>query len=297
MKVFLSWSGEVSKKLATVFYDWLPSVIQSVEPYISSEDIDKGARWSQDVGKELEETSYGIIFITPDNVTAPWINFEAGALSKAMDNSLVSPFLFQVKNSDLSGPLTQFQTTLFDKEEIKKLLVSINKACREGALSEIRLTTVFEKWWPDLDQKLTEILPQLVKSKEKKQPAEKPMDSHSIKIEKMLEEILELTRIQQRILRSPDELFPKDFLEYLLSNFNFRPNVSSKALMHMDRAFSELEATVDKYDFSESIPKQEILPLLKEISEPFRFVLKRNTPFSTAGKNKYFDTKTIESLN
>ncbi len=56
MKVFLSWSGELSLKVACV-PNWIPSVLRSVKPYVSSEDIDKGSRWSTDIAKELEASS------------------------------------------------------------------------------------------------------------------------------------------------------------------------------------------------------------------------------------------------
>ena len=61
MKVFLSWSGVKSQKIAIILRDWIPSVIQSVVPYVSSEDIDKGARWSGEIAKELDDCAFGIL--------------------------------------------------------------------------------------------------------------------------------------------------------------------------------------------------------------------------------------------
>ena len=77
MKVFISWSGNKSHMVVLVFRDWLPSVIQSIEPYVSFEDIDKGARWSTDIANEPEDSTFGIFCVTKENLEAPWLSFEA----------------------------------------------------------------------------------------------------------------------------------------------------------------------------------------------------------------------------
>ena len=71
MKVFISWSGNTSLKVAQLLREWLPYVINSIEPYVSSDDIDKGARWSVDIAKELEDSTFGILCVTKDNLEAP----------------------------------------------------------------------------------------------------------------------------------------------------------------------------------------------------------------------------------
>jgi len=68
MKVFISWSGETSKAVATALYDWLPEVIQNGQPWISNHDIH--------LGEQLPELKIGILCLTPDNLSAPWILFE-----------------------------------------------------------------------------------------------------------------------------------------------------------------------------------------------------------------------------
>ena len=41
VKVFVSWSGELSQKFAAALKEWLEQCIQSVEVFFSSEDIEK----------------------------------------------------------------------------------------------------------------------------------------------------------------------------------------------------------------------------------------------------------------
>ncbi len=217
MKVFLSWSGDLSHKTAVIFRDWLPSVIQSIVPYVSSEDIDKGARWSTDIAKELEDSTFGILCVTKENVHAPWLTFEAGALSKTMEKAAVSPFLFDIKRSEVSGPILQFQSTIFEKEDIHKLICSLNKACGTEILSDERLEKAFAVWYPTLEAQLNTLLQNrpLIPVIDKE---EEPIDSSS----EILEEILDLTRNNQKLLRSPDSEFAKEIesIKALLEKFS-----------------------------------------------------------------------------
>jgi hypothetical protein len=158
MKVFLGWSGEASQKVAQVLHAWLPKVIQSIKPYVSSEDIAKGVRWAPEIAKELQASNYGIICITNENAQSPWINFEAGALSREIEKSFVTPFLFNLRPSEIQGPLAQFQSVLNEEDDIWKLLESINgKQEPEHRLEKGVLKEVFSMWWPRLRDDLSAI--------------------------------------------------------------------------------------------------------------------------------------------
>lgn len=152
MKIFLSHSGTRSLHLAKLFQEWLPNVIQNVEPWIS-DDIKKGRLWRSEISTALEDTKIGIICLTQTNLIEPWILFEAGALSKTRDAN-VSTFLLDNEPSDISGPLSDFQHTVFDKDDIRKLIGAINdqqKFVNEKPLSKQRLDTAFEKYWKDFE--------------------------------------------------------------------------------------------------------------------------------------------------
>jgi hypothetical protein len=156
MKVFLSHSGPTSRQIANALAWWLPRVIQAVEPWVSTK-IQSGARWAGEIAKELDLDYIGVICLTPENLDAPWILFEAGALSKGVDASRVVPYLWGLEPSDVMWPLAQFQMCRADREDTFKLLQMIDRKLGETALRPDQLTDAFETWWPRLEERLIEI--------------------------------------------------------------------------------------------------------------------------------------------
>jgi len=182
MNVFICWSGQRSKLIAQKLHDWVGNVIQSAKPWMSEHDILAGARWNFELTAKLKDAKVGILCLVPENLQAPWIHFEAGALSKALgDVTFVCPYLVEVSAADIEGPLAQFQAKLADKDGTKALLEMINVAIG-SPLTKEALDTAFDVWWPKLDAELKKIPPATGKK-------ESHRDQRAI-----LEEVLDLVR-------------------------------------------------------------------------------------------------------
>ena len=154
MKVFLSWSGEASHAIAKALRDWLPSVIIFADPWLSSEDIEKGTRWSPEIAAQIGASQFGIICVVPGNLTEPWLNFEAGAISTSVETAThVAPLLVGLSASQIKGPLAQFQLTEFTKDDMRRLIHSINKNALEPMNSDL-LNRTFDLCWPGLKSKV-----------------------------------------------------------------------------------------------------------------------------------------------
>lgn len=237
MKVFISWSGPLSKRLGEAIRDWLPGVLQAVVPYFTPADIEKGARWSTDIAKELEDSSVGILCVTQDNLHSDWILFEAGALSKRLQKSHVCPILFGITNTDLAGPLKQFQTTEFEKSDFAKLLGVINTQLGEHKLPQKTLDLVFDKWWPDLEIKIKDILKDVQKT-------DQPIRSDR----ELLEEILLLNRESIRRV--------------------VRPNIPTRAIVELLQSFIELHNNQADEDGG----YQDALDTMAKMKKPLEFI-------------------------
>ena len=150
MKIFLSWSKDLSRDVAQYVAEWLPSVIQECsDPFISS-DIDKGEPWFETITSSLVSTDLGLVFITPENQDSAWLNFEAGAMINKFGKSGVCPVLVGLAKGNYDGPMKNLQLSeLTSEQDVKQLLATINKKC-SSPLDASLLERMFTVFWPEL---------------------------------------------------------------------------------------------------------------------------------------------------
>jgi hypothetical protein len=200
MKVFISWSGPRSKEMATALRDWLPMVLQYVEPFVSEKDISAGDRWAQTIASELEAANFGIICITPENLNSEWVLFEAGALSKSMLDGKVIPLLYGLDMSDLSGPLKQFQAQKVEQDGIMEVVKAINRVA-EGKADDKIIDRTVPALWPQLETALREI------------PDIAPAEKHRRPQNEILEEIVTDVRgLNSRVSRLGEEISEREIV-------------------------------------------------------------------------------------
>lgn len=156
--LFISWSGPRSLIAAEALRDWLPSLIQVARPWLSASDLDKGTLWPAEIMSALETVKAGIICLTPENLKEEWLLFEAGALAKARDlkSRVWTYVLADLEIKDLRDPLKMFNATTDDEKDTRKLIHSINKYLG-ATVAEKRLDHLFDKLWPDFEEKLKTI--------------------------------------------------------------------------------------------------------------------------------------------
>lgn len=205
MKLFISWSGKLSNLIALELKEWFPLVINQLEPFVSSESVRKGNRWMIDIHTELEESNFGVICLTKENLTEPWIMFEAGALSKNISQSKVSSLLFDnLKQNEVKSPLSLFQNTEFDKEEFRKLINSINSSLGAKKVSDSLLNRSFEKWFPELEEKIKKI-------QDEYSPLQPEKDSDA----NILNEILKTTKYISNVVARSNLKLPFDSFDFV----------------------------------------------------------------------------------
>lgn len=153
MSIFLSWSGPRSKAVAESFKEQL--ALFEIDSWMSSEDISKGQSWLTEIGDKLDKYSGGIIFLTPENLEARWINFEAGAIAKHGNSSRVCTYLLDLDSSDVPPPLSFFQATKPTQEDTLKLFKDLKEWVTEGTVNAENIEKIFNAVaWLELDKSI-----------------------------------------------------------------------------------------------------------------------------------------------
>ena len=164
-------------------------------------------------------------------------------MSRSLDQPFVCPLLFDVKATDLTGPLGQFQATQFEKQDFLRLVEVINDCLEEEKIKPKILDTAFEKFWPDLESEVVGILGTPVE-------LDKPIRSDR----EILEEILSLSRRQESVSRRLIGV-----------------SISPQAIDDLLRAF----ITMHDEQASQNGDYQYTLDLLKEMHKPVEYIIRK----------------------
>jgi len=168
---------------------------------MSESEIEKGSRSLHEISQALADIKVGIVCITPENMSRPWLLFEAGALSKSIDERtrLCTYLLGGLEPASIPPPLGAFQGTKSTKEDTLNLVRTINQVVSDDPLGDETLNGVFEAMWPRLEERLTSLPTPESPSPAQREPTE------------ILSEILETVRAmsaQRERVNFIDEYIP-----------------------------------------------------------------------------------------
>lgn len=153
MDVLISWSGRQSRAVAFGLHVWLPKVLPTLRPWFSTQDIEKGTRWFNELQKYLTCAKGCIVCLTPENVSSPWVYWETGAISLTLE-SPICPILINISPEDIkNGPLAQYQCTFANKDDVLLLVTTLNQRL-DIPEDELRLRGLFERHWDELHRVL-----------------------------------------------------------------------------------------------------------------------------------------------
>ncbi len=236
MNLFISWSGEKSRKIGEIFFDLLPQIINHVTPWFSPESIESGSTWDAIIQNALQ-TDFGIVILTEENKEKPWIHFEAGALSKGLETSRVCTFLVDLGTNDLlHNPLTKFNHTENNYESICKLINTINNNLGDKKLNETMLEKSFKRIHPEMETRIKVVLESI------NTIVTKPPSTIEV-VNELLESVREMTRRLPRIERYSEILVERNAnqIEKQEKQFDVRQQRNEERMIELSKQLLNMQ--------------------------------------------------------
>jgi TIR domain len=183
MTIFISWSGSESRNIAIALKAALETMFHGCQAWVSSEDIHKGSEWFTEVIRALDDARFAIVCVTRQNLSAPWLMFEAGVIASRLASRdqppspmgapprhpvPLVPLLCGCAPEDLPDALKKFQHAQCEKDELRRLFMEINGQLGATAIAADLFAPLFAGVWPPLDLAIQSALNSLVEKTKKR---------------------------------------------------------------------------------------------------------------------------------
>ncbi|SDE45679.1 toll/interleukin-1 receptor domain-containing protein [Auraticoccus monumenti] len=181
--VFISWSGEPSRRVARALHEAIHLVFDRIDPWMSDRDIAAGSRGAEEIHNGLNGAVAGVLIVTPENQDRPWLNYEAGALGRQVtdvDTRVVPVLVGFTSAADLRGPLATYQAVKGDRSGFLRVFTLL---CLLGGIGEGRAEVKLDAAWAVLEAALGDAEATLAETTE---PAPQERDEDTRKTDEML---------------------------------------------------------------------------------------------------------------
>lgn len=230
---FISWSGDESRKIAEQLQKLFGHVLAAPQMFVASKDLKAGEVWFTEIAHRLDACDVGVIVVTPQNVTKPWLHFESGAIAKRVGRSAAIPLLCGVSTGDLSGtPLAQLQAITTTETDVRELCNRLNELLELG-LPDSHLSEAFPVWWGMLSAGIDN--PDLWKGT-KKGPHTPSTSDLSVQISQLSAAVAELGElVRHQAITTPSFLADETAARLRAMDAEWYTNTSDRSLTHSER--------------------------------------------------------------
>ncbi len=199
-RIFISWSLDQGRQLATLTKEWIESIFMTQKCFVSSEDICGGTDWWDEIKKSLDFASVGIFCITDDNKDRPWILYEAGRIAGRLKGKGVIPMVFGISAIPPDNPLAKHQARFCNKGKAQylKVLEDINNYLpAEGKIRKKDwIKKQFDQSWEEYGPRFEEVIGKLNENKQESQKEYKSEKKQVSSGRMILEQKVEQRQVQ-----------------------------------------------------------------------------------------------------
>ena len=243
-QIFLSWSGELSRQIAIALQKWIHVVFESLHAWVSDTDIALGARSIKSIEESLDKSIGGLLILTVENQTSPWVNFEAGALSRQFESrdGRVIPLLIDATHmGQLKAPLNVFQGQMLTREGMLRVVeVLFEMVGRDKSFASSRM----DAYWATLESEVERLRADYAGPI----PSEEPVRLNDLQDQ--------LTRIERMLTDRPDApqistVEMERMLRHVISHqLHERPTNAQEAEHQVRREFGRNGLGVESIEWS-----------------------------------------------